>query len=147
MRYSSSGKFYLQIPANEAVRLFTPEGERAWVPEWNPHYATGEPSEAPGTVFTTRTHGSSTIWTIVEIDRSAGSATYARVTPDHHAGLVRVQCADTQAGRCSVTVSYDMSLLGEEHSSGFDAYEPAQVKEMLRGWAEAIGAYLADQDT
>ena len=33
-----------------------------------------------------------------------------------------VQCVDAQPGYSTVTVSYDMSLLGDRDSSGFDVY-------------------------
>lgn len=145
MRHTSSGHFELPLASAEAIRLFTPEGEQAWVPGWNPKYATGEPSEAPGTVFTTTAHGVHTIWVIVEIDRSGGSANYARVTPRHHAGLVRVQCVDSRPGHSTVRVSYDVSLLGDHDSSGFDTYAPERFAEMMRAWSEAIGTYLDSQ--
>ena len=77
MKHVSSGQFELPLSAAEAIWLFTPEGERVWEPGWNPQYPAGDPSEAPGTVFTTAAHSSETIWVIVEIDRSEGSATYA----------------------------------------------------------------------
>ncbi len=145
MKHASSGQFELPLPAAEAIWLFTPEGERVWAPGWNPHYAAGDPSEAPGTVFTTAAHGSQTIWVIVEINRSGGSATYARLTPAHHAGLVSVQCVDAQPGYSTVTVSYDMSLLGDRDSSSFDAYAPTRFDEMMGDWSEAIRTYLQSQ--
>ena len=145
MRRASSGQFDLPLPAAEAIWLFTPEGERAWAPGWSPHYATGEPTETPGTVFTTAAHGIETIWVILEMNRSAGSAAYARVTPGRHAGIVGVQCTDTRPGHTTVTVSYDMSLIGDRETSEFDAYAPTPFADMMRHWSEAIGAYLQNQ--
>ena len=142
MKYASTGQFELPLPAAEAIWLFTPEGERVWAPGWNPQYAAGDPSEEPGTVFTTVAHGSETVWVIVEINRSIGSATYARLTPGHHAGIVSVQCVDAQPGYSTVTVSYDMSLLGDRDSSGFDTYAPTHFDEMMRNWSGAIREYL-----
>ena len=143
MRYDASGRFQLPLSAAEAVGLFTPEGERDWAPGWDPEYATGSPSEAAGTVFMTAAHGSQTIWVILEIDRSGGSASYARVTPGHHGGLVRVQCVDAGPGHCSVEVFYEMSLLGDRDSANFDAYAPARFPEMMDQWSGAILDYLA----
>lgn len=127
------------------MHLFTPEGERVWAPGWDPQYPGGEPSEAPGTVFTTSAHGPQTTWVIVEIDRSGGSAAYARVTPDQHAGLVQVRCVETRPGHSTVTVSYDMSLLGDREASGFEGYAPERFPGMMHSWSEAIGAYLDGQ--
>jgi hypothetical protein len=56
MRRRASGSFELPIPASAGIGFFTPEGERRWVPGWDPAYPSGEPSETPGTVFITE-HG------------------------------------------------------------------------------------------
>jgi hypothetical protein len=102
----------------------------------------GEASEAAGTVFTTAAHGAETVWVIIVIDRAGGSASYARLTPGHHAGIVDVRCVDARRGHSTVTVSYDMTLLGDRDSSGFDAYAPEHFDEMMREWSAAIGAHL-----
>ncbi len=141
----ASGQFELPLPAAEAIWLFTPEGERVWVPGWDPQYAAGSPSEDPGTVFTTDVHGLETVWVIVEINRSLGSASYARLTPGHHAGMVSVQCVDAQPGYCAVKVSYEMSLLGDRESSGLEAYSPPDFDKMMQDWSGAIREYLEDQ--
>ena len=139
MRRMASGHFEVALSAGEAISLFTPEGERAWVPGWAPAYASGEPSETPGAVFTTEVDGGYTIWLILEIDRVGCTAAYARVTPEHHAGTVRVGCADAAAGGCVVTVTYDMSLLPGADPAELDVYGDAQFKAMMAEWAGAIG--------
>ena len=89
-----SGQFEVDLPAVDAIGLFTPEGERDWVPGWDPVYSTADASEAAGTVFTTD-HGSvKTIWLILEVDRIQCKAAYALVTSGHHAGIVKVSCTD-----------------------------------------------------
>lgn len=46
-----SGEFVLPLPLVEALPLFTPEGERACVPGWEPEYLhPPEPSDAAGMV-------------------------------------------------------------------------------------------------
>ena len=104
MRRVVSGHFELTVPAKEAIGFFTPEGEKDWVPGWNPTYPAGEPSEKPGTVFITDVGGMHTIWLIQEIDRSGCTAGYSRVTPNHHAGTVKISC-DGRIGRWMCRVS------------------------------------------
>ena len=141
MRQQSSGRFEVALPASAAIDLFTPEGERAWVPGWDPAYVAGNASETAGTVFTTTVDGLATIWTIVQIDRIAGAAIYSRVTPGYHAGIVRVWCLDAAAGRSAVKVSYDMSLLADDPSL-LDAYAEPAFGEMLAEWSAAIAASM-----
>ena len=141
MRQKSSGRFEVALPASAAINLFTPEGERSWVPGWDPAYPAGEASETAGTVFTTQVGNASTIWTIIQIDRTARAATYSRVTPGHHAGTVRVWCIDAGERRCAVKVSYDMSLLGDEPAE-LAAYAQPAFDEMMLDWAAAVAASM-----
>lgn len=75
------------LPVAEALHLFTPVGERAWAPGWDPVFPAGEAGDgaAPGTVFLT---GAST-WIVV--DRASDRVRYARVTPNVRAGTVEVR--------------------------------------------------------
>lgn len=141
MRQKASGRFEVALSAPAAIDLFTPEGERLWVPGWAPTYPAGEASETAGTVFTTHVGNASTIWTIIQIDRTAGAAAYSRVTPGHHAGTVRVWCVDAGEGRCAVKVAYDMSLLGDDPVE-LAAYAQPAFDEMMLEWSGAVAASL-----
>ena len=139
MRLHSSGQFVVALPAVRAIDLFTPEGERAWVPGWDPRYPAGRSGEDPGTVFVTDSDGIETTWVVMEIDRQKATAAYVRITPGQHAGIVRVACADTANGNCTATVTYDMTLLGDD-ASALDAYAERSFERMLQEWSSAIAA-------
>ena len=143
MRRVVSGGFELGVPAEAAIHYFTPEGERAWAPGWNPIYVDGQLSEAPGTVFVTDAHGVDTIWLIHRIDRVACSAAYARVTPGHHAGTVHVQVANRGSEGCWVAVAYDMSLLPGADPAVMDAYDDEAFEAMMTHWAQAVGHHVS----
>ena len=141
MRLQSSSQFDVALPAADAIGLFTPEGERAWVPGWDPAYPAGHPSEDPGTVFVTMSLGVETTWVVLEIDRPAATATYARITPGHHAGVVRVGCADAATGHSTVSVVYDMTLLSTDPAE-LDAYAEDRFELMMQEWSDAVAAHL-----
>lgn len=132
----------MALPASTAIDLFTPEGERSWVPGWEPIYPDGATHESAGTVFTTVVHGVTTIWTIIEIDRTAGAAVYSRVTPGLHAGVVRVWCVDAGLKRCAVKVACDMTSLADDPSVLAEYAAPA-FDEMMSEWSTAVAASLA----
>jgi hypothetical protein len=138
VRAVCQGAFDLPMPADEARRLFTPEGERDWAGEhWDPVYPAG--SSAPdgasvGTVFTTESSGGAATWVVVAA--TASRLAYARVVPGELGGTVDVTLTATDGG-CRVDVAYDVTSLGpagagfvRELESGFD--------EFLRGWQKAI---------
>jgi hypothetical protein len=141
MSLHSSGQFVVALPAARAIELFTPEGERVWVPGWDPTYPTGRPSEDPGTVFVTDSGGIETIWVVLGIDRRRATAAYVRTTPGRHAGIVHVACADTTEGHCAVTVIYNMTLLGD-NVADLDGYAGDNFERMMQEWADAIAGSL-----
>ena len=141
MRVRSSGQFDVALPAADAIDLFTPEGERRWVPGWDPAYPTGQPSEDPGTVFVTVSGGVETTWIVLRIDRLGATAAYARTTPGHHAGVVRVGCADAATGHSTVSVVYDMTLLDADPAE-LDAYADGPFELMMQEWSDAVAAHL-----
>jgi hypothetical protein len=59
------------LPPEQAVALFTPEGERRWADGWDPHYPEPHRCEGPGAVFTTGHGGHQTTWIMVETARGA----------------------------------------------------------------------------
>ena len=79
--------FFLPLPPERALHLFTPVGERAWAGHWDPHFPAGEHGDgaAPGTVFLT----GDTHWVVT--DRREDGVRYARVTPGVRAGTVEVR--------------------------------------------------------
>lgn len=142
MRSRASGTFELDLPASVAIRLFTPEGERDWVPGWDPSYPDGRASERPGTVFTTN-HGSvSTTWIIDVVDHDRRRASDTRLTPGSHAGKVEVRASDLGRGRCRVEVRYDLTLLEGATSDVLAPYEPAAFPAMMREWSALIATHL-----
>jgi hypothetical protein len=141
-RQVATGQFALPMPATEAIGWFTPEGERDWVPGWDPVYAAGRPSETAGTVFVTDVDATPTIWVIHAIDRDRHEAAYARVTPGHHAGAVRVRCAAADGG-CLVSVRYDMTLLSGADPTALYRYSDQAFADTMQEWSHAIGKAVA----
>ena len=131
-RISLRGTVDVPLPPDRALLLFTPAGERDWVPDWDPRFPAGEDT-APGTTFLTHEQ---TVWVIA--DRNPRSMRYARITPGVHAGTVEVRC-EPAGSATRAHVAYDLTALGEpgaldRFAAGFDA--------MLAEWARLIAGAL-----
>lgn len=133
-----TGSFRVRAPAGRVFPLVTPEGERAWVPEWSPewiHPADGTLQE--GGVFRTQHGGEETIWMILTCDPQAGHVRYVRDTPGSRIGVVDVVLHES-AGVTEVTVTYTLTALSEEGRARLVAFV-ARYEAMLSEWEEGIG--------
>lgn len=134
-----SGRFLLESPLARVAPCFTPEGERAWAPGWDPEYL--HPSDGalgPGLVFRTRIDGEETVWMALRADFAAGEFEYARLTPGSRVGTVSVRCAERSAGVTEVTVVYRMTGLSPEGNARLAALDEAAYAEFLEEWRTAI---------
>lgn len=138
-----SHRITLPLPADEALELFTPEGERLWIAEWRPTYqypTNGETME--GMVFTTGEGGEFTIWTLVDFDIAGQRLRYARVTPGSRSTLVEVVCVPEGEQQCHIDVSYALTGLSEAGNAAIEAFVGEAYRAMIEDWREKILAHL-----
>jgi hypothetical protein len=94
------------LPREEALALFTAEGERRWAEGWEPRYPEPARRDGPGAVFTTA-HGHDTTW--IMVDHVPERVRYARVTHGLTAGTVAVEVLASDEQRTRVRVTYDLT--------------------------------------
>jgi hypothetical protein len=145
-----SGTLRVAAPPGEAFRFFTPEGERRYVPGWDPEYL--HPSDGAlveGLTFRTTHGGEQTIWLVSAYDPGGGAVDYVRVTPDSRIGTVAIRLAPARAGDGSrddaatdVTVTYRLTSLSSAGDLKLAAFE-ASFPQQMASWERAIGALLS----
>jgi hypothetical protein len=129
----------VDVPPDQAFRLFTPRGEQDWADGWEPRFPVPVPDDTePGTVFETGGADQPTVWLVT--GREPGRRmSYARVAPGEQAGTVTVVLSP--AGSASdVEVTYQLTALSEaaearlsEFADGYPAF--------LRSWQDEIEAW------
>ena len=130
------------LPADEAMLLFTAQGERDWVEGWDPKFPGGEPDdEGEGTVFVTSADGRPTYWVVAA--RATGSVRYARITPGLFAGTVEVRERRSDARATQVDVTYDLSALTPHGATKLDDFA-ADYEREIGAWQDAIEIALAN---
>jgi hypothetical protein len=132
------GNVSVALPPAEAFALFTPSGERAWVPGWEPQFPCPDaPETEPGTVFITAHENRSSVWAVVRCE-TGRTIQYATVTPGERAGLVTVTCRASSAGTVA-TVRYDFTALSPAANRQLDHFA-AHFPAFLGHWEQAIAA-------
>jgi hypothetical protein len=123
----------------QAMALFTPEGERRWADGWDPQYPEPDRREGAGAVFTTGHGGHQTTWIIV--DNGPGRVRNARVTEGMTAGTVAVDVVGSRESSTQVRVTYDLTALTSAGESWLDAFD-ADYDAAIGEWAAEIAAAL-----
>ncbi|MCM2268643.1 MAG: SRPBCC family protein [Thermoanaerobaculia bacterium] len=135
----------LSLPPAAALPHFTPEGERAWVPGWDPvplHAPDGSLSRA-GAVFTTAADGEPTLWLVLEVDLVAHAAAYVRITPGNRLGTVHVRCREDGAGGTLVEVDYRLTAISEAGVAKLATVTPEAFAAAIAGWQRDLERLLA----
>lgn len=131
----------VRLPREQAMALFTAEGERRWAEGWEPRYPEPDRRDGPGAVFTTAHGGHQTTW--IMVDHRPDGVRYARVTHELTAGTVAVDVVSSDHNTTRLPVTYDLTALstaGETWLTAFDVdYETGIVS-----WATAIATAVGD---
>ena len=143
MHIELSGRVGVAAPPAEAFRFFTPDGERRWVPDWEPEYLhPPDGALAEGLVFRTRHGGEMTLWLVVRCDEGT-AVEYARVTPDSRMGTVSVRLSPAGWNATEAQITYRMTSLSSHGDLLLEAFA-AGFPEMLAEWERRIGYALKD---
>jgi hypothetical protein len=135
----------LPRPVSEIFPLFSPEGEKYWVPGWDYKNVMGTTELFEDYVFLTKSHdhgATEAIWVVKRFDPEAHSVEFYKVEPGDKIGLVRVCCAALTDQRTKVEVTYKylaLSETGEAFVSGFTA---EAYKEFIGEWQRLLSNYF-----
>src|SRR5512144_2204720 len=88
-----TGGFTVSAPVGMAFDLFSPVGERGWVPGWSPEllHPAGVEWEQ-GLIFRTQEELGEAVWVVTALDRERHAVEYYRVEPGRYVARVRVRC-------------------------------------------------------
>ncbi len=138
----------LEVAASidEAFPLFSPAGERLWVPGWEPEHLHPPGVEwAEGQIFRTHDHHGEAIWVVTKLDPEHHVAEYHRVEPGRYVARITVRCAATAAGHTTVSTEYGFIGLSEDGNAEIAAMTQADYDAKMERWAEWIEQHHASR--
>lgn len=138
-----AGTIEIQAPVSDVFELFSPEGERHWVPGWNPEllHPPGETWQR-GLIFRTQEEKGPAIWVVTLLDRQAHDVEYHRVERDRYVARVAVNCASVAPQATVASVVYEFIGLTEAGNQEIDAMRDADYAEKMQRWRGWIDAHL-----
>ncbi len=141
---SFEGTLVVDAGLEAAFPLFSPDGERAWVPTWKPEIL-HPPSGAwrKGQVFRTQEEDGEALWLVSQLSRENHEVEYHRLQPKRHLTRVRVRCCPSGQQQTEVTVSYCHVGLSEAGNRELAAMSPDAHRQRLQKWSRWIRTHLA----
>lgn len=142
---SYTADFTMNQPADILFALFSPEGERMWVPGWEYENLMGTTQLHEDDVFLTKSHdhaAAEAIWIVKTYDREACRVSFYKVEPEEKVGVIDVRCdpLDHRATRVEVTYTYrGLSDSGNRFIEGFTA---AAYEAFIEDWKSLLEAYF-----
>jgi hypothetical protein len=140
--------FELQQPVSEVFPLFSPEGEKYWVPGWDYQNVMGTTELFEDYVFLTNSHDHGTtvaIWLVKRFDPETHTIEYYKVEPDDKIGLVRVCCVAQAAERTKVEVTYRYIALSKKAEDFISRFTAEAYKGFIGKWQILLSQYFASK--
>jgi hypothetical protein len=141
-----SGAFTLPVPPDACFELFSPLGEKRWVPGWDPEliHPPGVAWER-GLIFRTREERGDAIWVVTALDRARHEAEYHRVEAGRYVARVHVRCVARGEDQTDVRVTYTFVGLSEVGNQDIAAMSQQAYEEKMGRWQAWIAKSLAGE--
>ena len=139
-----AGHFSVHALIETVFELFSPLGERLWVPGWHPELL--DPPDVDweqGQIFRTQEEKGEAIWIVTELNREAHRVEYHRVEPHRYVARVRVKCTAAGNGSTEVVTEYAFVGLSREGNDEISAMTVEAYAEKMRRWEQWISHYVA----
>jgi hypothetical protein len=138
-----TGGLVLGAGVDEVFRLFSPLGEKLWVPEWDPqllHPAGSEWEE--GLIFRTREETGDAVWIVSRLDLVSHDVTYHRVEPGRYVARIEVSCRALGDRSTEATVVYSFVGLSESGNREIAAMTQDAYDAKMSRWTKWITHHL-----
>jgi hypothetical protein len=140
-----AGEFTVKGLVDQVFSLFSPIGEKCWVPQWEPEllHPAGVAWER-GLVFRTWEETGDAIWIVTELDRPGHKVEYYRVETSRYVARVEVDCRAFSGAETIVKTIYEFIGLSKVGNDQIATMTEANYKAKMTRWQNWINTYLRE---
>ena len=141
-----STEFDIEQSVEEVFPLFSPEGEKHWVPDWDYENITGGTTElCEDYIFLTQHHdhaAGKAIWIVKTYEPEAHRIQFYKVEPEDKVGVISVQCTPLGSSATRVNVSYAYTALSRAGEDFLDNFTEAAYRAYIGEWKILLERYF-----
>ena len=141
-------EFEIAQPIEALFPLFSPEGEKWWVPGWDYVNIMGTTDLSEDYIFLTQSHdhaSTQAIWLVKRYDPAAYLVQYYKVEPEDKVGIVTVRCVKQATDRTQVQVSYEYIALADKGRHFIESFTAEAYQAFIAEWETLLQRYFASQ--
>lgn len=140
-----SEKFSIDQPIELLFPLFSPEGEKLWVPGWDFENIMGSNDLHEDYIFLTKNHDhpkTETIWLLKRFEPELHFIQLYKIDPEEKVGIVTVECTRINDNLVEVEVTYEYKGLSDKGNAFIDDFTSAHYKKYIGKWKNLLDSYF-----
>lgn len=138
------GTILLNGSIKEVFQLFSPQGEKLWVPGWAPELLHPPGVDwAEGLIFRTEEEMGEAVWIVTRLDHVTHQVQYYRVEPGRYVAHIVVSCSTVADQLTEANTSYEFIGLSEIGNAEIAQMSQGSYLEKMGRWRMWINEYLA----
>jgi len=144
-RVKHTADFCIDQPVDVLFPLFSPEGEKRWVPGWDYENVMGSTVLHEDYVFLTRDHhhaSTEAIWLVKRYEPESRLVQFYKVEPRDKVGIVTVRCIAETERRTRVGVTYEYIALGEKGERFIAGFTAGAYAAFIGEWQRLLVHYF-----
>jgi len=141
--------FKMNVPIADIFPLFSPEGEKHWVPGWDYENVMGTTELSDDYVFLTKTHDHGTsdaIWIVKKYDPKLHFVQFYKIEPGEKIGVVTVKCTELEASKTMIRVTYKYLALSKGGEEFITVFNESTYEEFIDEWQKLLTNYIKSKD-
>ncbi|MBW2429736.1 MAG: hypothetical protein JRF56_12305 [Deltaproteobacteria bacterium] len=141
--------FKMNVPIADIFPLFSPEGEKHWVPGWDYKNVMGTTELSDDYVFLTKTHDHGTsdaIWIVKKYDPKLHFVQFYKIEPGEKIGVVTVKCTELEASKTMIRVTYKYLALSKNGEEFITVFNESTYEEFIDEWQKLLTNYFKSKD-
>ena len=139
----------MNVPIADIFPLFSPEGEKHWVPGWDYENVMGTTELSDDYVFLTKTHDHGTsdaIWIVKKYDPKLHFVQFYKIEPGEKIGVVTVKCTELEASKTMIRVTYKYLALSKNGEEFITVFNESTYEEFIDEWQKLLTNYFKSKD-
>jgi hypothetical protein len=146
---SRSVSYTAEFKINQTIQsifpLFSPEGERLWVPGWKYENIMGTTHLQEDDVFMTKSHdhaANEAIWIVKKYDPKAYRVQYYKIEPKEKVGIVTVKCNRIDPLSTKVEITYKYIGLSDNGNLFIEHFTKKDYEDFIEEWKNLLETYF-----